>query len=59
MSDDITFCADTYNCPLKDKCRRAEEPQFKEYASYSDFYHLSISLNAECEYFMKGRVRND
>ena len=33
MRDDITFCANKDNYPEKDKCRRAEKPQYPEYAS--------------------------
>lgn len=47
IKNDITFCENKENCPLKNTCRRAQNPG-PGIHSYSNFY----DKYKKCEYYL-------
>lgn len=50
MSTDITYCANSNSCKLKDKCKRSDYPKSNKLVWLSNFYNES---EIECEHFIE------
>ena len=51
MTHDITFCANSDQCPKAPTCRRAHPPTDVEWLSFMNFYRFDGDNRTACAYY--------